>query len=58
LIIWQLSVDVGLLLLLNHYLLHSKILYAQHTTHQLIFTEGGKPDWLLVVVKKMVLQAD
>jgi hypothetical protein len=35
---------VGLLLLLTHYLLHSNILYTQHTTHQLIFVQGGKPE--------------
>jgi hypothetical protein len=43
-IIWQLSADVGLLLLPMHYLLHSNILYTQHTTHQLIFVEGGKQE--------------
>jgi hypothetical protein len=50
LIIWQLSADVGLLLLLTHYFcFHSSRtayyirFYTQHTTHQLIFVEGGKP---------------
>jgi hypothetical protein len=34
----------GLLLLYTHFLLHSNILYTQHSTHQLIFKEGGKPE--------------
>jgi hypothetical protein len=36
---------MGVCFLLHaHFLLHSNILYTQHSTHQLIFMEGGKSE--------------
>jgi hypothetical protein len=40
----QLTAGGGVLLLHTHFLLHSNIFFTQHSTYQLIFMEGGKPE--------------